>query len=174
LNSIGSEFLTRLVDQHGGPLALYARQWCAAPEDVVQEAFLRLVQEPALPENVVGWLYRVVRNGAISASRSASRRLRREAAVARCGEAWFDFSPAEGLDAATATAALEQLPLEEREVVIARLWGGLGFEQVAELAGCSVSTAHRRYQTALATLRQRLSLEERKDVCPRTKKRATN
>jgi RNA polymerase sigma-70 factor (ECF subfamily) len=159
LSTIGTELLSRLVDQHGGPLVLYAQQFCATPEDVVQEAFLRLVQEPALPENVIGWLYRVVRNEAISTSRSASRRSRREAAVARRGEAWFDASPGDGLDAAAATAALEQLPLDEREVIVARLWGGLSLEQVADLAGCSVSTAHRRYQAGLAALRQKLARE---------------
>jgi len=29
----------RLIDAHAAPLVLYARQWCDAPEDVVQEAF---------------------------------------------------------------------------------------------------------------------------------------
>ena len=32
----------RLVADHSAPLILYARQWCCAPEDVVQEAFLKL------------------------------------------------------------------------------------------------------------------------------------
>jgi RNA polymerase sigma-70 factor (ECF subfamily) len=35
--------VARLIDAHAAPLVLYARQWCAAPEDVVQEAFLKLV-----------------------------------------------------------------------------------------------------------------------------------
>jgi len=33
-------FLGRLIDRHAAALVLYARQWCAAPEDVVQDAFL--------------------------------------------------------------------------------------------------------------------------------------
>jgi RNA polymerase sigma-70 factor (ECF subfamily) len=156
MSTIGLETLTQLVDQHGGPLTLYARQWCSTAEDVVQEAFLRLVRESSPPGNVVGWLYRVVRNGAISASRSASRRSRREGAVAQCRPAWFDASPDDGLDAATAAAALGELPLDEREVIVARLWGGLSLEQVAELAGCSISTAHRRYESGLAALRKKL------------------
>jgi RNA polymerase sigma-70 factor (ECF subfamily) len=48
------------------------------------------------------------------------------------------------------------LPLELREVIVARLWGGLTFEAVAALAGTSVPTAHRRYQAGLAQLRERL------------------
>jgi len=81
--AIPLETLTRLLDQHTAALVLYARQWCDAPEDVVQEAFLALLREPAVPENVVGWLYRVVRNRAINASRSSGRRQRHEAADAQ-------------------------------------------------------------------------------------------
>jgi RNA polymerase sigma-70 factor (ECF subfamily) len=150
--------MAQLLDRYGGPLALYARQWCMSPEDVVQEAFLRLVQESPSPENVVGWLYRVVRNGAIAASRSAGRRSRREAAVAHRGEPWFDAPSGDGLDAAAATEALGQLPLELREVIVARLWGGLPLEQIAELTGASTSTVHRRYHAGLIALREKLGV----------------
>ena len=34
-----------------------------------------------------------------------------------------------------ATRALEGLPLAEREVVVARIWGGLSFEEIAGLTG---------------------------------------
>jgi DNA-directed RNA polymerase specialized sigma24 family protein len=48
------------------------------------------------------------------------------------------------------------LPLEQREVVVARIWGGLTFEELAHLVGCSLPTAHRRYQAGLVALRERL------------------
>ena len=41
-------------------------------------------------------------------------------------------------------------------MIVARLWGGLTFEEVGRLAGCSPPTAHRRYQAGLAELRERL------------------
>jgi RNA polymerase sigma-70 factor (ECF subfamily) len=156
---MGPELLGRLVDQHAAALVLYARQWCAAPEDVVQEAFLKLVTRRPPPDNPVPWLYRVVRNAAVSASRTARLRQRHEAAAAARATPWFaaDADP-EGLDAAAATAALQALPLEQREVIVARLWGGLTFEQIAELAGGSSSTAHRRYVAGLASLRERLGI----------------
>ena len=161
MSTVGPELLARLIDEHAPALVLYARQWCQTPDDVVQEALVRLVEQPATPENVVGWLYRVVRNAAISASRSAARRTRRETATARRREPWFDPAPPGQLDAAAATAALDQLPLEQREVIVARLWGGLSLEQIAELTGSSTSTVHRRYQTGLAALRERLGV-----ACP--------
>src|SRR5262245_48564790 len=128
-----------LVDVHGPPLILYARQRCRAAEDVVQEAYLKLIALRTPPYEVVPWLYRVVRNGAMDASKSAERRQRREQAVAR-PERWFVENAVEGLDVETAIAALERLPVEIREVIVARLWGGLSFEQIGDAVGCSDTT----------------------------------
>ena len=156
MSTIGPEAVTRLWDEHSAGLVLYARQWCDAPEDVVQEAFLLLVRQPVPPENPVGWIYRVVRNRAINAARSRERRSRREEAVAAGGQPWFEAAEDDRLDAAAATEALKALPIDEREVIVARLWGGLGFEEIARLSGTSPSTVHRRYQQGLSALRERL------------------
>src|SRR5205807_3467026 len=103
------ELLGRLVDQHAAALVLYARQWCAAPEDVVQEAFLKLATRRPPPDNPVPWLYRVVRNAAVSAARTERRRQRHEAAAAARAAPWF-ASDTERIDAAAAAAALQALP----------------------------------------------------------------
>jgi RNA polymerase sigma factor (sigma-70 family) len=147
----------RLVDTHGPALLLYARQWCHAPEDVVQEAFLKLAALREPPRAAVPWLYRVVRNAALDAAKGARRRRRRESAAARPAR-WFLEPEIDGLDAAAAVAALQRLPAEEREAIVARLWGGLSFEQIAEVAGCSASTAFRRYSAGLDALRQELGV----------------
>ena len=42
---ITADILARFLDEHGSALVLYARQWCDAPEDVVQEAVLQLVRQ---------------------------------------------------------------------------------------------------------------------------------
>src|SRR5262245_45533551 len=147
--------LGRLIAEHAPALALYARQWCAAPEDVVQEALVKLLAQKTPPANPVPWLYRVVRNAAISARRAAERRKRHETAAAQGGAAWFQPAADAALDAAR---ALESLPLEQREVVTLHLWGGLSFAQIAEVIGNSSSTAHRWYLEALARLRERLNV----------------
>ncbi len=148
--------LGQLVDEHAAALALYARQWCRAPDDVVQEAFLKLAGQRSPPDNVVAWLYRVVRNGAIAAGRSEQRRRRHERGAAELAGSWF--LPAEGtaFDGQAATEALESLSLELREPLVAHLWGGLTFEQIGEVMGVSASTAHRRYLEGLTALRERL------------------
>src|SRR5262245_54755110 len=160
---MGPDLLRRLLDEHAAALTLYARQWCAAPEDVVQDAFLKLVAQKPPPDNCVAWLYRVVRNGALSAARSARRRRHHEATAAAQAPAWFVEDDEAALDGAAAADALSGLPLEQREVIVAHLWGGLTFEQVAEVVGCSSSTAHRWYLAGLAALRERLGVS-----CPKT------
>ncbi len=147
----------RLLDRHGPPLILYARQWCDAPEDAVQEAFLKLLSLRQPPRAVVPWLYRVVRNAALDAGKMDRRRQRRESAAARSVR-WFVEPQVDGLDATAAVAALQHLPDEQREVIVARLWGCLSFEDIAEAVGCSASTAFRRYSAGLDALRKELGV----------------
>jgi len=152
--------VARLIDDHAARLVLWARQWCVEPEDVVQEAFVKLVRQSRPPVEPVSWLYRVVRNGAIDAAKIARRRERRESAVARPAR-WFVEPEVDGLDAETAVAALERLVPEQREVIVAHHWGGLSFEQIALVAGCSASTAFRRYTAGVENLREQLGV-----ICP--------
>src|SRR5262249_57670677 len=74
MGRIGPEILGRLFDEHAAALVLFARPWCDAPEDVVQDAFIALARQDPAPDRLVAWLYRVVRNGAIAAARRARRR----------------------------------------------------------------------------------------------------
>ena len=150
----------RLIDASAAPLVLYARQWCGAPEDVVQEAFIKLVSQRRMPEDVLAWLYRVVRNAAIDAGKTARRRRERESSVAR-PERGFVEDEIDGLDAEAAVAALELIAGENREVIVARHWGGLSFEQIAAVVGCSASTAFRRYTAGIEELRKQLRI-----TCP--------
>lgn len=154
--------LAALIDAHGPALVLFARQWSAAPEDAVQDAFCKLAALPFWPDDSVAWLYRAVRNRAIDAGKAERRRSRREAVVAKPSR-WFAEPSVEGLDATAAVQALEGLPADQREAIVGRLWGGMTLEQLAEVAGCSVSSAHRRYEAGIAALRERLGVE-----CPKT------
>src|SRR5262245_51833182 len=147
--------LAKLVDQQAAALVLYAQQWCAAPEDVVQEAFVKLAAQRRPPDRVLAWLYLVVRNAARSAARSERRRRQHEAAAAREVN-WFVPSEGLGLDGKAATEALAALPGDLREPVVAHLWGGLTFAEIGELMRLSSSTAHRRYLEGLVALRERL------------------
>jgi RNA polymerase sigma-70 factor (ECF subfamily) len=161
MDRIGSKELAQLLLQHGRGLVLYARQWCDSPEDVVQDALLLLMRQTERPENLVAWLYQVVRNRSISVLRSAGRRTRHETMAAKVNAAWFCPAESDRLDSLEASSALAELPDEQREVIIARLWGGLSFEQIATVIGCSSSSAHRWYEKGLSALRERLG-----ESCP--------
>jgi RNA polymerase sigma-70 factor (ECF subfamily) len=152
------ERLGRLVDERAAALTLFARQWCGAPEDVVQEAFVKLAIQRPPPNDPVAWLFQVVRNGALSAGRAERRRRRHEADAAARRPTWFAPAENAALDGVTAAAALETLPAQEREIVVAHVWGGLSFEQIGQLTGACSSTTHRRYLKALTALRERLGV----------------
>jgi RNA polymerase sigma factor (sigma-70 family) len=154
--TLGPELVGRLYDRHAAALELYARQWCDCSEDVVQEALIELVVQSKAPDDAAAWLYRVVRNKAISASRSAQRRRHHEAQAADRRPRWFERSAADLIDAGVDATALQSLSLEHREVVVARIWGRLSFQEISELVGVSQSAAHRRYEAALLALRQKL------------------
>lgn len=159
------ELLGSLIDRLAAALELYARQWCDTPEDVVQEAFVKLAGQPEPPQNHDAWLFRAVRNGAINAGIAHRRRRQHEAEAAA---AWFESNGSTPLknavDPETVESALSALPLEQREVIVAHLWGGLKFEQIAELAGSSASSAHRLYHAGLLALRERLGVPCRKST----------
>jgi len=155
---MGPELLATLFDRHAAALELYAAQWTNAPADVVQEAFIRLVQQDPLPERIVPWLFRTVRNGAISVVRASNRRQKHETVFAKSAPLWFEANSESEIDAEAATDALQKLPLEQREVIVMKIWGGLSFEQIAEVTETSSSTTHRRYEAGLQSLRERLGM----------------
>jgi RNA polymerase sigma-70 factor (ECF subfamily) len=157
---ISQSRLREIMAQHAGPLTLYARQFLDGhtAEDVVQEAFFRLSCEQTDSENPienpVAWLYRAVRNGAISQKRSDMRRAKRE--NAKRHEPWFESDPANRLDAELVAETLQALSPELREIVTLHVWGELSFAEIAELLGTSKATAFRRYEEGLTALRQLL------------------
>ena len=159
MRRIGPEILGRLFDEHAAALVLFARQWCDVPEDIVQDAFVALARQGESPHRPVAWLFRVVHNGAIAAARQSRRRRHRERRAsdpeAAPGAPWFAATD-DRIDAEHATRLLAELDAETRAVIVARLWGGLTFEDIARLQGCSLTTAYRRYQTGLARLHARL------------------
>lgn len=152
-----SEQLTTILRDHVAVLELFASQWTTSAEDVVQEALIEFVRQSQRPSRPIPWLYRVVRNLAIRDYRKRTTRTRHEeeAGLQRyrlIGSAELQIS-AEDL-----MQAMEALESEKREVIVARIWGGLTLEEIGEVVGCSASTAYRRYEEGLVQLRERLAV----------------
>ena len=152
--------LGRLFEQFGGQLGLYARQWLdgALAEDVVQDAFVKLMAQRKRPENVRGWLFRVVRNEAISRVRRQKSRKAYTQRVLAEQVGWFEARADDLIDAQAAQEALESLPVEQREVVVLRIWGQMQLKEISRIVGRPVSTVHSRYTMALAAMRKRMEI----------------
>lgn len=149
--------LRELVQSHGSALVLYARQWCTCPDDALQEALLELSQLNQPPRDPVGWLFRTVRCRAMNLSRSERRRDRYQKQAAQERDAWFEHDPVDALQSTELETMLQELDPIQREIVVARIWGNMSLEQIAELVNLSISTVHRRYQQALQSLQLKLS-----------------
>ena len=142
-------------------------------EDIFQEVFYEFVDAYRLAkplEQVGAWLFRVARNritdlfrrtNSASSEASGSRRSQGEDA-----RNWEDLlpSPDAGPDALYArkllleelSAAVDELPKEQREVFIANELEGRTFKSLSEETGVSVNTLLSRKRYAVLHLRRRL------------------
>ena len=142
------------MDRWAGPLRAWLRGRCASPDDVVQETFCRLVQQARVPDRVSAWLFQVAANLAKEEARRGERETRRvkRVAVSEARSCEVD----KDVEAAEVRLCIDALPVDLREVVVARLWGDLTFQEIAPIVGVSPATVHRRYELALAELRAAL------------------
>jgi RNA polymerase sigma factor (sigma-70 family) len=160
---LDAQLLAELIERYGAALKLYARQWCVAPDDAVQQAFIDLAASRDCPAKPAAWLFTAVRNRAISTGRSERRRAQHEAAGA---QQWFERRNDRHEAAEAATEVLQELPLTEREIVIAHLWGRLTFAEIAVLTKTSSSTAQRRYEAAISRMKEKLNASIKEETLP--------
>jgi RNA polymerase sigma-70 factor (ECF subfamily) len=144
--------IANLLRECGPRLALYAAQWTLVPEDCVQQALVELARQRETPANPTAWLYRVVKRFALNAARSERRRQQRETASVR-----RRLPPAAEEQTRELLDLLDQLPPDDRELVVLKIWGNLTLAEIAELLNLSLSTVHRRYTNAIAQLRTTLT-----------------
>lgn len=143
---------TRLAD-----LVLFAKQWKhASAEDVVQEAFVKLMKQKVFPDNPAAWLFTAVRNLSNNELRSQHRRKRRELDV-QGSKGLFDVPDSEQKEELDRLIQkLESLDLEYREIIVAKIWGELTFEEIAEMTDSSRSSVHRKYQEGIRILGEKM------------------
>jgi RNA polymerase sigma-70 factor (ECF subfamily) len=125
--------------------------------DVQQEVWLSVIRNIAklkAPDAFGVWLYRIARTRAMDriADREEFERLD-EAHPEMNGVDQAEFSAS---DAAAIHHALDKLSAPHREVLMLRFLESLTYEQIAQVAGCSVGTVRSRLFHAKRALRARL------------------
>ncbi|MFN0067765.1 MAG: RNA polymerase sigma factor [Limisphaerales bacterium] len=118
-------------------------------EDVLHDVFRQLLALAEAPKEPAFYAVRAFRNRALNHRRSLWRRVAREFESARWFEREADPSPAEQ----EALRCLTDLPAEQREVIVLKLWHGLTFEAIGEATGVSPNTAAGRYRYGIGKLR---------------------
>lgn len=150
--------LAEWYEAHGAELMLYARQWSPdqQAEDIVQDAFIKLLKQRRCPDNVRAWLFRVVRNASISIVRRFQQRLRAERKLEHRQIMWFESRHDNLIDARLAQDILQMLPSHLCEVVMLRIWGQMSFKEIAQIMNKSIPWIHNEYKTALEMIRKNL------------------
>lgn len=145
--------MAELYDLHGGLCYRAARAACGSStmaEDAVQEVFMRIAHDPAKLRgvgNLIGYLLRMAQNAAIDQVRRAARRPQ-----APLGD---PVSPEPDADAERdqrVAKALADLPDDQREVVVLRVWENRSLEETGHILGISANTVASRWRYALEKL----------------------
>jgi RNA polymerase sigma factor (sigma-70 family) len=141
-------------------------------EDVLQEVFYELIESYRMVkpvEQVSAWLFRVARNRITDLFRKKRPELLGDTVLS--GEDGEELSLEDLLPSADAGPeaefarsvllealedALEELPVEQREVFVAHELMGQSFKELAEESGVSVNTLLSRKRYAVLALRERL------------------
>ena len=148
-----------LYERFGPALLAYACSLLGrrpAAEDVLHQVFLNLIAgEVSQPEHPKAYLYRAVKNASYNVRRAAAHEVEMNPT-----EPWFEAKGGAVEESIALQAALVQLPAEQREVVVMRVWAELRFEEIAEITGVGVNTAASRYRYGLKKLRELLSPNE--------------
>lgn len=148
---ITPEELGQLLDRYWGVLVAWIGREHAFAEDVVQTAFIKLAAEPTPPTDRAAWLFQVSRRLALNELKAEQRRRQREKIANELCRA-TDTTPSNP-DPEELRAVLEQLDHQHRQVVIARIWGELTFDEVAAAIELPKATVWRMYQSGIQQLR---------------------
>jgi RNA polymerase sigma-70 factor (ECF subfamily) len=145
----------RLFDEQAAQLILYGRALGLShgeAEDVLQETFLALLQMEAPPVKARHYCVRSFRNRVLNHRRTLWRRLTREWESLRWFEKDADETPAER----AAMRCLAELPVEQREAIVLKVWHGCTFEEIGGLLEISPNTAAGRYRYGLQKIKSKL------------------
>lgn len=129
-----------------------------AAEDAIHGVFERLLCRDDLPNGILPYVFRAVRNAAYDARRRTKVRsdsvFQLTVAAEVVGTGTADRVRPEELE-----ALLQQLPPDERETIVLKIHGGLTFQQIAEFQGAPLPTVASWYRRGIDRLRNVVNRE---------------
>lgn len=150
-----SDWREHLYEAKAAELILYGRALGLGhgeAEDVLQETFLALIRRAEPPANPEHYCVRAFRNRALNYRRSLWRRITREFESL----SWFERNSSESPAERVVMRCLAELPVEQREAIVLKIWHEYTFEEIGELLDISPNTAAGRYRYGLQKIRVRL------------------
>ena len=122
-------------------------------EDITHDVFVKLFRSPpdASVKNLRAWIFQIARNLSIDALRKQSR-VAKESAPTGAEDPFPSMDLQMDLE-----AALQKLPLDEREILSLHLNAGLHFQEIAGMIGLSLPATYRKYRKALKRVRSELN-----------------
>ncbi len=156
--------LEKLYDEHAQALFAFLLNFTRDEDDtrdVLQEVFAKLARQPELlraARDERAFLIRLAHNAAIDLMRRRGTRSRQHEQFGEENPQPFaaTANPDEATFRAELSAALGDLPPDQRAAVHLKLWEGLTFEQIASTLEIPLNTAASRYRYGLDKLRARL------------------
>lgn len=149
---INEDWRQALYQRKAPGLILYGRALGLShseAEDVLQETFVALLRLDRPPDEPVHYCLRAYRNRALNYRRTMWRRLAREWESLR----WFETRHPQDEAEAAAMRCLRELPREQREVIVLKIWNQLTFDAIARLLEVSPNTVAGRYRYGINKLR---------------------
>jgi len=148
----------RWIADHAPKLLLFARHVArseADAQDLVQDALVECWQRKGPGTMPLPLLFATIRRRAIDLARREDRRMNREQTVAADDtRPWFDTSVEQREFSRMIRTALAELPLQQREVILLKIWGEMTFAEIGEALGIPANTAASRYRYGLSELRK--------------------
>lgn len=160
--------LETLVRRYAAPLLTYLSRMTGDAhrgEELLQESFLAVWTKRhtyKIDKPFKSWLYAIATNRCRSAFRSVKGKQ-----MASLDSVEHDMTVAAGPSPADTAVDVEQaalvvdavacLPEQQRMVVTLRVWGGMSYGEIADIAGRSEATIRSHMHRALAALRDRLA-----------------
>lgn len=130
-------------------------------EDLTTEVFIvAWRRRPDAPADALPWLYGVARNVLANHRRGAGRAAAVVERASHDAPAVADDHAALAGVRADLAAALRQLSLPDREVLLLAAWEGLGSREIAQVLGCRGPAARARLHRARKRLRAALEPED--------------